>query len=61
MSLRGRVRPSAGAAGDSARRETAPDGQVGPRRATAGGGTSSLRMTVSSDRGPKWALGTWVC
>lgn len=47
-----RACPSAGAARDAARRESAPDGQVGPRRAKAGGGTSSLRMTVSSD-GPK--------
>lgn len=39
-----RACPSAGAARDSARRETARDGQVGPRRAKAGGG-----MTVFSD------------
>lgn len=52
--------PSAGAAGDSARRESDPDGQVGPRRAKAGGGTSSLRMTVSSDgaQSGRWEPGS---
>lgn len=55
-----RACPSEGAARDSVRRESAPDGQVGPRRVQAGGGTSSLWMTVSSDgaQSGRWGPGS---